>query len=107
MNYYPYLCTINNKNMNDHIRQLQTEIDNELRKMSNCKHVFDKTFYNPETVKEGYGSVQDGAGSDPHWSFEGYRDVQKPRWTRKCTICGKEEHTTTQKPIISGFEPSF
>ena len=31
---------------------------------------------------------------------EGYRDVKKDRWTRKCKIC--EEHTYNQKPVISG-----
>ena len=93
--------------MNDNIKRLQEQIEAEKRKISNCKHDFDKAFYNAETVKEGYGSVQDGAGSDPHWSYAGYRDVKKDRWTRKCKICGFEQHTYSQKPIISGHEPSF
>jgi len=93
--------------MNDNIKRLQKQIEEEERKISNCKHDFDKPFYNAETVKEGYGSVQDGAGSDPHWSYAGFRDVKKDRWTRKCKICGFEQHTYNQKPIISGHEPSF
>lgn len=93
--------------MNDKIRSLQDQIEAEKQKINNCKHDFDNSFYNPETVKEGYGSVQDGAGSDPHWSFAGYRDVKKDRWTRKCKICGVEEHTYSQEPIIVGFKPSF
>ena len=93
--------------MNEKIRQLQSEINSEKQKISNCKHDFKKPFYNPEIVKEGYGCVQNGYGSDPYWSYAGYHDVEKPRWTRICSICGCEEHTYTQKPIIVGSEPSF
>lgn len=93
--------------MNEKIRRLQSDIESERKRINDCKHDFKKPFYNPETVKEGYGSVQDGAGSDPHWSYAGYRDVNKPRWTRVCQFCGYEQHTYTQKPIISGNEPSF
>lgn len=93
--------------MNENIKRLQEQIEAEKRKISNCKHDFGNAFYNPETVKEGYGSVQDGRGSDPHWSYAGYHDVQKDRWTRKCKACGYEQHTDKQKPIISGSEPSF
>lgn len=93
--------------MNDTIKNLQEQIKAEERKIANCKHDFGKPLYNPETVKEGYGSVQDGKGSDPHWRFAGYRDVQKDRWTRRCNYCGHEEHTYNQKPIVKGYEPSF
>jgi hypothetical protein len=93
--------------MNDRIRQLQKEIEREESKIENCKHVFEKSFFNPETVKEPYGFHYEGHGSDPYLVPDGYRDVKKDRWTRKCTICGKEEHTTKLKPIISDFEPSF
>ncbi len=93
--------------MNDTIKKLQEQIKAEERKIANCKHDWSKSFYNPETVKEGYGSVQDGKGSDPHWRFAGYRDVQKDRWTRRCNYCGHEEHTYNQKPIVKGYEPSF
>jgi len=93
--------------MNDKIKELQKQIEAEQRKIANCKHEWGEVFSNPEIVKEGYGSVQDGAGSDPHWSYEGYRDVEKPRWTRKCNLCGTEEHTCKQKPIIKGLEPDF
>lgn len=93
--------------MTDNIRRLQEQIEVEKRKILNCKHDFDKSFYNPETVKKGYGSVQDGAGSDPHWSPAGYMDVKKDRWTRECKLCGFEQHTYTLKPVVSGYEPSF
>ena len=93
--------------MNEKIKRLQEEIESEQRRILNCKHNFDKAFYNAETIKQGYGSVQDGAGSDPHWGYVGYRDVKKDRWTRECKLCGFEQHTYSQKPIISGYEPSF
>jgi hypothetical protein len=93
--------------MNDKIRRLQEEIDAERLKMANCKHNFSEPIYDPETVSEGYGSVQDGTGSDPHWSYAGYRDVQKDRWSRTCSICGYTEYSYKQEPIITGYKPKF
>jgi DNA integrity scanning protein DisA with diadenylate cyclase activity len=92
---------------NDRIKQLQNEIESEKRKIQNCKHIFDKAFYNPETIKEPYGYEMKAQGSDVYYEPKGYKDVKKDRWTRKCTICGNEEHTDKQKPIINGYEPSF
>lgn len=93
--------------MNDKIKKLQAEIELEKRKISNCVHKYGEAYYNPETVKEGYGSVQDGAGSDPHWSYAGFRDVEKPRWSKKCELCGNEIHTYKLEPIITGHKPKF
>ena len=56
---------------------------------------------------EGYGYKMIQQGSDVWGDFQGYHEVEKPRWTRKCTECGFEQHTTEQKPIIKGFEPDF
>ena len=78
---------------NERIEQLKREIDSEKRKMNSCNHNFNESIYDPETVKEGYGSIQDGGGSDPHWGYAGYRDVQKDRWSRKCSICGLKQYT--------------
>jgi len=92
-------------------RETQEQLKRELAaseiRMQNCKHVFADPIYDPETVKVGYGSVQDGAGSDPHWSYEGYRDEKKDRWSRECTICGKKEFTNQQVPVIKGYAPKF
>ena len=95
--------------MSEKIRKLQKEIEAEKVKMSRCCHNFGKVFYNPEIVKEGYGVKQDGAGSDPHWTYEGYRDVEKPRWTRVCGLCGYEQHTYKQKNVVieEKKEPDF
>lgn len=94
-------------NSNDKIIQLQREIEAEKAKMNSCNHIWGDPFSNPETIQEGYGSVQDGAGSDPHWSYEGYRPKVIPRWTRKCTLCGKEEHTYKTEAVISSYKPRF
>ena len=93
--------------MNDNIKRLQEQIEAEKRKISNCKHEFDKAFYNAETVREPYGYRMVGQGSDVWHEPEGYRDVKKDRWTRKCKVCGFEQHTHIQKAIVSGYEPSF
>lgn len=93
--------------MNKKIRQLEAEIEFERNRISKCNHIFDKPFYNPEKYMKGYGSVQDGAGSDPHWSYEGYSEAEKPRWTRICIECGYDEHTYKKEPVITGYEPSF
>jgi len=89
------------------IEQLKKDIAQLENIIANCKHNFTKPIYDAETVKEGYGSVQDGAGSDPHWSYAGYHDVQKDRWSRECEICGKKEYTYEQAPVINSYEPKF
>jgi len=94
-------------NSTDKIRDLQKQIDAEKDKICNCKHNFCKPFYNPETVREGYGLHYVGCGSDPYLEYTGYHDVKKDRWTRKCSICGVEEHTDKMKPIVVGNEPDF
>lgn len=93
--------------MNDRIKQLQKEIELERIKMDNCVHVFSDPYYNPEDVSVGYGSVQDGAGSDPHWSYAGYRTEKVDRWSRVCEKCGYTQHTYKQEPIVSGYKPKF
>ena len=93
--------------MNDRVRELQKQIFEENQKMERCSHSWGEPFYNPATEKVGYGSVQDGAGSDPHWSYAGYEDKKVDQWTRKCTKCGKEENTRKQTPVVSRYEPDF
>lgn len=93
--------------MNDNIRRLQEQIEAEKQKISNCNHDFDKPYYNAEINKEAYGYKMIAHGSDVWYEPEGYRDVKKDRWTRKCKICEVEQHTYTLKPIITGQEPSF
>ena len=95
--------------MNERKRQneLKKELEQSQRIMDDCSHDFKNPIYDSETVKEGYGSIQDGFGSDPHWSYEGYRDVQKDRWSRECKLCGEIEYTYTQEPIIKSYKPKF
>ena len=93
--------------MNDKIRDLQKQIVAEKSKIANCKHDFGKPISNPEIKTEPYGSKMEAQGSDVWFVPEGYHKVSKPRWTRVCNICGFEEHTYKQKPIITGHEPQF
>lgn len=92
---------------NDKILELQKQIAAEQNKMANCHHVFGKTYSDPESVSEPYGSRLIGHGSDAWYEPEGYRVVSVPRWARKCTLCGKIEYTYKQKPIISDYQPDF
>lgn len=93
--------------MNDKIRELQKQIQNEESKIRNCKHNFGQPYYDPETVKEPYGYRTVGQGSDVWSEPMGYRDVKKDRWTRKCSSCGFEQHTNKQEPVIKEFKPKF
>jgi hypothetical protein len=93
--------------MNERIRQLNEQIRQEEKRISNCEHTFDKVYYNPETVYEGYGIKSVVQGSDIWSEYEGYRNVKKDRWTRKCNKCGYEQHTNKQEPIIKGYQPKF
>jgi hypothetical protein len=94
-------------NSSDRIKQLQLEIEKERSNIKNCTHSFGTPYYDPETVKEPYGSLQIGRGSDPYWGPEGYRDVKKDRWTRKCITCGYEQHTNVLEPVIIEHKPKF
>ena len=94
----------------DKIKELQSEISRLEYKIKNCKHSdhWKETKFDPETVKEGYGSVQDGAGSDPHWSYVGYMDKEVPRWSRTCSECGYTEYTYERGPVEpQKLEPKF
>jgi len=93
--------------MNSKIRQLQEEIRIEQNKIARCNHIYGKAVFNPETVSEPYGYKLVGQGSDTWSEPIGYHDVLKNRWTRVCGVCETEQHTYNQKPIVSGYEPSF
>lgn len=93
--------------MNEKILRLKEEIQKEEQRIRDCQHQYGKPSSNPETVREGYGNKLIKRGSDVWGEFEGYRDVVKPRWTRICGLCGHEQHTYNQKPIVSGQEPDF
>lgn len=92
--------------MNDKIRELQRKIEQEERRIKNCKHDFEEPFFNPEKTKEPYFKTV-ARGSDIGSEIDGYRDVTKDRWTRECNICGYRQHTYKLEPIIKGQRPSF
>ena len=97
-------------NSNERIERLQKEIEAEKAKMSNCRHEYDEPFYDPETVREPYGSKLVGHGSDVWSEPQGYHDVRKDRWTRICIHCGKKEHSYELERVIiktNDFKPKF
>lgn len=71
-----------------------------------CSYM-ENPIYDPSYELVPYGSVQDGAGSDPHWSPEGHTKKEVARWSRECTNCGKKEYTTKQEPVIKEYIPKF
>lgn len=93
--------------MNDKIRALQAQISEEEEKIRKCPHDFGEAYFNPETVREPHGYKMITQGSDVWGEPEGYHDVQKDRWTRKCNICGVEQHTNKTEPIVTGSKPKF
>ena len=94
-------------NNQERIKQLQDEIAREQRVIDTCSHTFGEAFSNPEHFREGYGSKLCHQGSDSWTEFQGYRDAEKPRWTRTCIKCGFEEHTYNRKPVITNYVPDF
>lgn len=94
-------------NIRQQIEEHQAKIHELQRQMSNCHHDFKDSIYDPETVREGYGSKLIAHGSDVEYRYEGYHNVQKDRWSRECKICGKKEYTYTREPVIDHYRPKF
>jgi len=63
--------------MNEKIEKLRREIQKEETRIQNCKHDFKEAKFDPETIREGYGSVCEKHGSDIWYNYAGYHDVQK------------------------------
>jgi hypothetical protein len=93
--------------MNDKIKELQRQIETEQHRINSCEHTYGEAFYDPETVQEPTGSHLVQQGSDVWCEADGYRSVQKPRWTRVCTRCGNKQHTYTQRVVSTIKEPDF
>jgi len=94
-------------NATEEIKVLQAQINERLKEILNCNHNFGKPFYNPDTIQVPYGIHLRGVGSDVWGEPDGYKNESIPRWTRVCSICGKEEHTNKQRDIVIGQEPDF
>lgn len=93
--------------MNERIKQLQQEIATERKKIKNCQHVFDESFYNPDIKRAPFGYKVEKKGSDVWTVPEGYKDKKVDRWTRVCKKCGMIQHTHKQKTITVIGEPDF
>lgn len=94
-------------------KALRTKVEADQVKCNHPWNDHDKApvIYDPITVTEGYGSKLVGKGSDVWSEYEGYRDVEKPRWKRTCPLCGKVEYTydTGTQNVDTGpdFSPEF
>jgi hypothetical protein len=93
--------------MNEKIKELYDQIKTEENKIRSCKHDFTEAKYDPETVNEPYGMKTVGRGSDVWYEPEGYRQVQKPRWSRKCKTCGFIQFTYEQETVVVKTQPKF
>lgn len=71
----------------DKIKDLQKQLDEEQRKIDQCRHDWGEPYNNPGTKKEPYGVKLVGQGSDLWPEAEGYHDVTYPRWSRKFGKC--------------------
>jgi len=92
-------------NLADRKVELERELASVKREMKSCNHEWGETKYDPKTVKEPYGYKLVGQGSDTWFEPEGYRDVEKKRWSQTCKKCGDKRYTEQTRP--TGFEPTF
>ena len=93
--------------MNSKIEELSRQIESEKAKIRSCNHDFSEPKYDPETVTEEYGYRMVAMGSDVWHEPEGYRQVQKPRWSRECKNCGFVQFTYQQESVVVKTQPKF
>lgn len=86
--------------LQDEIKELERKLMELKRQMQLCNHRFDMPRQNTYISKEEYhtGRYEQNVGIHM-WPIMAYRDVTKVRWTRKCTLCGLEQHTEKQKAV--------
>lgn len=89
------------------LAELQKQIDEIKKRQATCSHNFGEPFYNPEKVMEPYGHKLVTQGSDAWGEPQGWHEVSKDRWTRVCTICEYEQHTSKQEAVIKEYKPKF
>lgn len=90
------------------IEDLELKIKELKRQQALCKHNFGEPYNDSETKREEYytgGYTTQGT----HINYNtAYREVKIPRFTRKCNLCGKIQHTyemvNVAKPV---YEPKF
>lgn len=93
--------------LSDQLQDALRKAEEIKRQMANCKHVFKDAIYDPDTKREGYGYKMVAHGSDVWGEYEGYRDVQVPRWSRECSECGHKEYTYEQETVSVTKKPKF
>lgn len=96
-------------NLRNEITEMQRQLENKQRQLSNietnCKHSFGEPIYDPEKVQEPVFSHYEPCGSDPIPIYN-YYEKDKKRWMRKCSNCGKIEYTYKLKQVDK-YYPDF
>lgn len=91
----------------DKIDSLKREIKQWEYKQSNCVHIWLSPKYDPEIKYEEYALPGQYDTQGIHmWPRTSTREVQVPRWSRTCSLCGATEYTFAQKETKT-FTPSF
>lgn len=87
----------------DRINALELDLAAARAEQDRCSHEWGPVTTETRYRKEGYGSKQDGAGSDPHWTYEGYRNVPYTIHVRVCLKCGLRQETEKVETKPTGF----
>lgn len=93
--------------MNDKIKELQRQIEQENKKIASCRHEFGDSYYDPDYKMVPYGGHYEGHGSDPTWVPDGYEKKEFPQWSRKCNKCGLIQSTTEREAVVTSYKPKF
>jgi hypothetical protein len=93
--------------LNDQLQESLRKVEEIKKQIANCAHNFDDPKYDPETERQAYGYKMEKQGSDVWGVPEGYKDVQVPRWSRECLICGHKEYTKEQETVSITKKPKF
>ena len=92
-------------NLTEKKEQIERELAAVKDQIENCNHEYGEIQYDPEKVKEPYGSKIVTQGSDVWFVPEGFRYRKKERWSQTCTKCGHKRYTTKTQP--TGYKPVF
>lgn len=86
-------------------RKYEQDLADLRRKQNNCTHIWGETKYDPEITQEPASWDYEGRGSDIWPVVTSYKRVEKKRWSRTCSKCGKVEYTTEEVPVA--YAPKF
>ena len=81
----------------DEIRELERRLIKLKVQQARCEHEWGETKYTPYTAKQERILIgqYETHGVDM-WPRSVFDDVECPRWTRECKVCGVVQHTEKQ-----------